>query len=102
MDIISMDSRLFDTLLRRMKAIEEKVTALYTQEEDLMLKHWLDNQEVCEILGITQRTLQTYRNKGLLAYTCIRHKIFYKPEDVENVLRSSYHTKNAASCKTIS
>lgn len=102
MDIISMDTRLFDTLLRRMKAIEEKVTALCTRGEDLKLKCWLDNQEVCEILGITQRTLQTYRNKGLLAHTCIRHKIFYKPEDVESLLRSAYHTKTATSCRAIS
>lgn len=39
MDIISMDTRLFDTLLRRMKAIEEKVTALCARGEDLILKH---------------------------------------------------------------
>ena len=29
----------------------------------MSLKKWLDNQEVCDILGISKRTLQEYRAK---------------------------------------
>lgn len=47
-------------------------------------------------IGISVRTLQTYRDKGLLPYSCIKHKIFYKPEDVEAFLKSSYHQQNRA------
>lgn len=52
---------------------------------------WMDNQEVCEILRISKRTLQVYREKGLLPFTRIKNKFFYKPEDVQNMLESSYH-----------
>ncbi|MDR1056930.1 MAG: hypothetical protein LBL90_14220 [Prevotellaceae bacterium] len=31
----------------------------------------------------SKRILQTYRDNGTLAYTQIKHKIFYKPEDEE-------------------
>lgn len=91
MEIISMDIRTFDALLARVRAVEEKAGLLCRRQEDLSLKKWLDNQDVCEILGISKRTLQAYRDKGLLPFSRIRHKLFYKPEDVEKLLHSSYH-----------
>ena len=51
----------------------------------------MDNQEVCGILRISKRTLQVYREKGLLPFTRIKNKFFYKPEDVQSLLESSYH-----------
>lgn len=51
MEIVSIDTRLFDEMIRRVKSVEEKAVALCRSQEDLGLKKWLDNQEVCEILG---------------------------------------------------
>lgn len=48
------------------------------------------------VLGISKRTLQTYREKGLLPFSRIRHKIFYKPEDVGKLLQSSHYPNTAA------
>ena len=50
MEIVSIDTRLFDEMIRRVKSVEEKAVALCRSQEDLGLKKWLDNQEVCEIL----------------------------------------------------
>ena len=50
------------------------------------MKEWLDNQDVCQLLNISYRTLQTLRDNGTLAYTQISHKIYYKPEDVEKIV----------------
>ena len=86
MEIISMDVKAFDALAGHVEAIERKAEALCRRQEDVSLKKWLDNQDVCDVLGISKRTLQTYRDNGTLAYTQINHKIFYKPEDVEAVI----------------
>lgn len=94
MEIISMDIRTFDALMARVKTIEEKAEMLCKRQEDLGLKKWLDNQEVCDILGISKRTLQEYRAKGLLPFGRIKNKLFYKPEDVEKVLQSYYHANS--------
>lgn len=91
MEIISMDIRTFDTFMARVRAIEEKTGELCQQQEDTGLKKWLDNQDVCDMLDISKRTLQTYRDKGLLPFSRIKNKLFYKPEDVEKLLQSSYH-----------
>ena len=47
---------------------------------------WLDNQDVCQILNISPRTLQTLRQNGTLAYSQIEHKVYYKPEDDERII----------------
>jgi len=53
---------------------------------DKRLGEWLDNQDVCQILNISPRTLQTLRQNGTLAYSQIEHKIYYKPEDIERII----------------
>lgn len=91
-----MDAKVFTALSQRVETIERKVVTLCRQQQDMGLKRWLDNQEVCETLGISKRTLQNYRDSGLLPFTRLRHKIYYKPEDVERMLRHHHHSKKVA------
>ena len=84
MEIICIDKRTFDELVVRFSMIEKKVTGICNPAKDAGLKKWMDNQEV-------KRTLQVYREKGLLPFTRVKNKFFYKPEDVQNMLESSYH-----------
>lgn len=47
---------------------------------------WIDNAAVCQWLNISKRTLQYYRNSGILPYTVMGNKCQYKPEDVKAIL----------------
>jgi len=49
-------------------------------------ERWLDNQEVCLMLNITKRTLQTYKDKGMLPYSKLNRKNYYKLSDVQALL----------------
>ena len=91
MEIICIDKRIFDELIVRLSEIEKKVTLLCSPARDAGLKKWMDNRDVCEALRISKRTLQVYREKGLLPYTRIKNKIFYRPADVQKLLESSDH-----------
>lgn len=91
MEIVCIDKRTFEELRERFGKLEEKVTEMCSPAEDLGLKKWLDNQEVCGILRISKKTLQVYRDKGILPFSRIRHKIFFKSEDVQKLLESNYH-----------
>jgi len=51
---------------------------------------WLDNQDVCRILKISKRTLQNYRDNGILPYSQISNKIYYKSSDIEKHLETNY------------
>ena len=91
MEIVCIDKQTFDELRVRFGKLEEKVMGMCRPVEDLGLKKWLDNQEVCEILRISKKTLQVYRDKGILPYSRIKHKIFFKTEDVHKLLESNYY-----------
>ena len=47
---------------------------------------WMVNQQVCQLLNISKRTLQTLRGNGSVSYTQINHKIYYRAEDVRSFL----------------
>ena len=70
----------------------KKVERLCREYEDLGEKKWLDSDDVCRLLGISPRTLQTMRENGTLAYTRISHKVYYRPEDVKTVFRGGNET----------
>ena len=62
------------------------------------LGDWLDNQDVCQMLNISPRTLQTLRDNGTLAYSQINRKVYYKPEDVKSILHAV--ADRVKECKT--
>lgn len=90
MEIISLDIRVFDSLVRRVETLAKKAEMLDRKDRDMALSDWLDNEEVCQILGVTKRTLQNYRNSGILPYYQMRYKVLYRPEDVERLLEDSH------------
>lgn len=51
---------------------------------------WLDVQEVCQLLHISKRTLINYRAEGLLPYSQISAKIYFKSSDIEAYLEKHY------------
>ena len=87
MEIINIEARTFEAMMARFDSFTQKIEALCGRHhKDKNLKEWLDNQDVCLILNISPRTLQTLRDTGKLAYTQIDRKMYYKPEDVEKVI----------------
>ena len=90
MELVCIDKQTFEELRVRFCEFEDRVTRLCRPVEDLGLKNWLDNQEVCDILRINKKTLQAYRAKGLLPFSRIKNKLFYKPPfNKEQIM--SYH-----------
>ncbi|EKY00957.1 hypothetical protein HMPREF9134_01305 [Porphyromonas catoniae F0037] len=49
----------------------------------------LHNGDVCQILNISKRTLQHYRDTSILPFIQIGHKCYYKREDVKALLTKS-------------
>ena len=52
---------------------------------------WLDISEVCILLKISKRTLQSYRDKGILPFSKIGGKIYFKTFDIEKHLQAHYN-----------
>lgn len=86
MEITNMEARTFEAMMARFESFAATVEALCQENEDKRLKKWLDNTEVCEILNVSLRTLQNYRDSGMIAFSQIGYKMFYRPEDVQALI----------------
>lgn len=52
---------------------------------------WLDIQETCQLLKISKRTLQAYRDNGILPFSQIGGKIYFRADDIETHLNRHYN-----------
>ena len=52
---------------------------------------WLDNQDVTMQLHISLRTLQELRSKGVIPYTKLGNKVYYRRADIENLLNANFN-----------
>lgn len=51
---------------------------------------WLSSEEVCHLLRISSRTLQNYRDNGVLPFAQIGRKIYYRASDIQEYLSRHY------------
>ena len=52
---------------------------------------YLTSEEVCSLLRLSTRTLQDYRDNGMIAYCKIGGKILYKQSDIQAMLERHYN-----------
>lgn len=55
---------------------------------------YLTGREVCDRLFLSPRTLQDYRDKGIIPYTQIAGKILYRLSDINRILSENYVNRN--------
>ena len=54
------------------------------------LEELLDGQDIMQLLHISPRTLRTLRSNGTIPHTRLGRKIYYRRQDIENILRDNY------------
>ena len=86
MEVVSIERSTYEELLTSFNGFVAKMKEMASRGNDKRLGDWIDNQDVCQMLNISPRTLQTLRDNGTLAYSQINRKVYYKPEDVEKTL----------------
>ena len=62
----------------------------YTLQKTLEDK-FLDNQEFLLLMNISKRTAQFWRNSGIVAFSQIGSKIYYRMSDVKKLLDTHYN-----------
>ena len=83
-------------------AHQEMVMQLRNRIEEILKNYrpvmngeiYLSGEDVCELLHISKRTLQQYRDDHILPYIQIGGKIIYKESDILTILEPNYISKN--------
>jgi hypothetical protein len=52
---------------------------------------FFSNEEFMELMSISVRTAQLWRDQGLIGYSKLSGKIYYKMSDIQKLLNDSYH-----------
>lgn len=86
MEIKMIEGRVYERLRQYIKDLLERTGKLTPGGAD---EQWYNNRDVCRLLGISLRTLQNYRNKGLIPYSQVGHKCYYKIKDVESFIEKN-------------
>lgn len=53
-------------------------------------ERYLTDKEVSILLRLSRRTLQDYRNEGIISYYQLGGKILYRESDIEKMLQENY------------
>lgn len=91
MEIVSIEATAFEEMAKRLEYASRLVDDICERHKPKTMGQWMDNQEVCLLLGVSPRALQTLRDNGTLAYSQISHKIYYCPEDVRQLIPAFKH-----------
>ncbi len=78
----------YNELKQELGEIKSQLKSL--NKKDPLSEKWMDNQDVCLILKVSTRTLQNYRDNGILPFSQISNKIYYKASDIEKHLENNY------------
>lgn len=92
LDIVNHKSQeiknFFSTLDELLECVEYVVK---NNKPHLNGERFLDNRDVCELLHISSRTLQEYRDSGKIAFIKLEGKILYRQSDIERLLMGNYY-----------
>lgn len=90
MEIVNIEAGAFMEMNNILFKIEKQLKGLNSSNPNL--SEWFDNQEVCILMNISDRKLLSLRRKGLISFSRIDRKVYYKKEDILNYMRNNLKT----------
>jgi excisionase family DNA binding protein len=88
MEPIENMEEFYRKLVEKMDHIDKKLDD--HKKDNPLSEVWLDIQEACQLLKISKRTLQSYRDNGILPFSQIGGKIYFRASDIESHLNRHY------------
>jgi hypothetical protein len=91
MNFTLLEKEQFEKLESHILEIKE---VLSKKSENDLAESLIESKRVPEILGISPKTWQTYRDKRMIPFIQLGSKIWVKRKDIEDFLNRYYISKN--------
>lgn len=78
--------------------LDETIKRLNKIQKDVFKSKFIDNSDFIRLMQISSGTAKNWRNKGIIPYSQIENKFYYKIIDIQDVLNKYY--KNSNNVKT--
>ncbi|MDD3876648.1 MAG: helix-turn-helix domain-containing protein [Bacteroidales bacterium] len=92
MELITFESDAFKKIIEQINVLSVKIDTSIRKQP--LSDIWLDIQETCQLLKVSKRTLQAYRDNNILSFSQIGGKIYFKASDIDEHLKKHYHKCN--------
>lgn len=79
-----------ERIIERFNILSDHMNDLQKKRSAIDGEELLDNQDLLQMLKISNRSLQRYRSIGKLPYYTISGKLYYKLSDVHEFIRESF------------
>ena len=79
-----------DDLLLRMEKIESLLESINEGTNQIKSNGWLTTREAAIVLGVTPRTIQNYRDRGLIPFSQFGFQVRYREDDIQKFLMDHY------------
>ena len=86
MEAIILSKEQFNVLTGSIEEIKTKIDNQNKKPQEV----FVDNQEFLFLMKISKRTAQTWRDEGKISFSQVGNKIYYKLNDVEELLKKHY------------
>ncbi|SCY76016.1 Helix-turn-helix domain-containing protein [Flavobacterium anhuiense] len=83
-----------ERLMVRFDILGDQIDNIRNKRNSIDGDELLDNQDLLQMLKISNRSLQRYRSIGKLPYYTISGKLYYKLSDVHQFIRDSFNPQS--------
>jgi hypothetical protein len=80
---VIIETENFDQLVKNIEKLTNEVKLLKNKS---ICENWLSLHDTCKFLNVSKTSLLNYRNKGLLTFSQIESKIYFRYSDLEAFL----------------
>ena len=86
MEAIILSAQQYKELVNRLDVLNKRLEEKQKSQDDT----YLDNQEFLQLMNISKRTCQSWRDEGKISFSQIGSKIYYRMSDVQKLLDKNY------------
>ena len=86
MEAVILTKDQYQELVVRMDEIKSALTEKQKEPKDV----FLDNQDFLQLMNISKRTAQSWRDEGIISFSQVGAKIYYRFSDIEQLLNKNY------------
>ena len=87
MEVFILSKAQFTELTSRLDSLQNQLSTQTSTSK----KSFMDNEEFLQLMGISPRTAQSWRDEGKISFSQVGKKIYYKLSDVDKLLAENYN-----------
>ncbi len=87
MEAVILTAEQYNELVLRLDELKISLESNQKPSQDT----FLDNQEFIQLMNISKRTAQTWRDEGIVSFSQIGNKIYYRMSAVQTLLNKNYN-----------